>query len=227
MKRNFVKAIKKIHRRLGGLLRSDEIFLSKISGLIHLGANLGQERFLYDRYGLNVLWIEPNPEIFPQLQQNIAKFAKQRAIKALIADKNREEVDFNISSNGGESSSILDLEGHAKMWPEVRYTHVIKIEALTLPSLVDEFSIRLSDYQALVMDIQGAELMVLKGAKAILSNFKFIKLEVPDFTAYSGCCTVVEVDAFMRSSGFVESSRCEFMKCDGVGCYYDIVYSQS
>jgi FkbM family methyltransferase len=226
LKAKLIKTIRETRWRFRRLFDDNHRFLSKVSGVIHLGANVGQERFTYHSYGLNVLWIEPNPEIFPQLQQNILGLENQAAIQALITDEDDQLVDFNISSNGGESSSILDLEGHVKMWPEVRYTHIIKLRSITLPSLVDKFSIRLSDYEALVMDIQGAELIVLNGAKSVLSKFKFIKLEVPDFRAYSGCCTISEVGHFMKNAGFFEASRCEFKKLEGVGCYYDVIYAK-
>ena len=46
-------------------------FLKKIKGIIHVGANVGQEKEEYDNNSLEVLWIEPIPEIFDQLQINI------------------------------------------------------------------------------------------------------------------------------------------------------------
>ena len=42
-------------------------YLRKLSGVIHVGAHAGQERDLYAKYGLRVLWIEANPEIFARL----------------------------------------------------------------------------------------------------------------------------------------------------------------
>lgn len=43
-------------------------------GVVHVGANLGQERELYEHYGLNVLWVEPIPEVFEQLKKKHCSF---------------------------------------------------------------------------------------------------------------------------------------------------------
>ena len=42
-------------------------FLRSCSGVIHVGANSGQERELYAQHGLNVVWIEPIPEVYTAL----------------------------------------------------------------------------------------------------------------------------------------------------------------
>ncbi len=61
--------------------RNTERFLRKARGVIHVGANQGQERNLYAAYNLNVLWIEPIPEVFDQLTALIAPYAAQRALR--------------------------------------------------------------------------------------------------------------------------------------------------
>jgi hypothetical protein len=38
-------------------------FLRRTKGVVHVGANEGQERDIYARYNLNVLWIEPLPDV--------------------------------------------------------------------------------------------------------------------------------------------------------------------
>jgi hypothetical protein len=46
-------------------------FLGDVSGVVHVGANIGQERQLYAAHKLNVLWIEPISEVFKRLESNI------------------------------------------------------------------------------------------------------------------------------------------------------------
>jgi putative component of toxin-antitoxin plasmid stabilization module len=82
-------------------------FLKHITGVIHVGANIGQECQTYAQNNLDVLWIEPIPDIFERLTKNIACYPKQKAVNALVTDKDGEEYAFNISSNYGNSSSIL------------------------------------------------------------------------------------------------------------------------
>src|SRR5512142_1548427 len=48
--------------------RSPDAFLRRVRGVVHVGANTGQERDTYEKFGLDVLWIEPIPDVFQQLK---------------------------------------------------------------------------------------------------------------------------------------------------------------
>jgi FkbM family methyltransferase len=199
-------------------------FLRKISGVVHVGANIGQERGLYDAFGLRVIWIEPVPEIFEALKSNLRDFPDQRAIQCLVTDRDDAEYPFHIANNKGESSSILELKHHRDIWPEVNYTGTVLLKSSTLTSLLKRERVNLSDYQGLVLDTQGAELLVLKGSVPLLSGFMYIKAEVPDFEAYAGCCRLSELDSFMTQHGYVEFARHEFAGRPAGGSYFNIVY---
>ena len=55
----------------------------------------------------------------------------------------------------------------------------------------------MSKYDALVLDTQGSELLVLKGAAGLLPNIKYVQAEVADFESYSGACRqLAETDVF-------------------------------
>jgi hypothetical protein len=79
-------------------------------------------------------------------------------------------------------------------------------------------------FQRLITDIQGAELTLLQGAEPVLQGFQFIKLEVPDFESYKGCCQVKDIEEFLLPRGFREFARTQFAKRAKGGAYYDIVY---
>ncbi len=202
-------------------------FLRKLRGLIHVGANSGQERELYAKHGLKVIWIEPIPEIYARLVQNIALYAGQTAYQALISDTDGQSVNFNIASNQGASSSILPLKDHRKIWPNVEFTRTIRLESTTLATFVHNNNLTLSDYDGLVLDTQGAEMHVLRGGQELLRWFKFIKLEAPDFESYAGIARWPEIGKFLHTAGFEEYTRKEFAGAAGVGAYFDIVYQNA
>ena len=204
--------------------KPSDSFLNDVSGVIHVGANSGQEREQYNNLGLRVIWIEPIPEVFSELRRNISNFPNQCAYQELITDVDGKEYQFNISNNSGASSSILEFEKHKDIWPNVDYTTSISLNSITLASLVKKELIDPSDYQALVMDTQGSELLVLQGSIPVLENFKYIKTEVPDFEAYKGCCQLVDIKAFMDKHGYIELSRSKFASREAGGDYFDIVY---
>jgi hypothetical protein len=81
-------------------------------------------------------------------------------------------------------------------------------------------------YDALVMDTQGSELLVLRGAQPLLERFSFVKTEVPDFEAYAGCAKLDEIDGFLTERGYTEIARNWFASRPGGGRYYDVVYNR-
>jgi FkbM family methyltransferase len=216
-----------IYRTIRRVLATDpDRFLQRVPGVIHVGANTGQERDRYRLLGLRVIWIEPIPEVFEELTRNIRDIPGQRAVRALVTDRDGAEYDFHIATNQGASSSILDLKEHRGIWPDVGYRETIQLTSATLDALLAREGISPSDYPALVLDVQGAELLVLQGATGNLPAFQYIKLEVADFESYAGCCQVGDVAAFMRRHGFREAGRTKFAARPGVGAYYNIVYAR-
>lgn len=203
---------------------SPDSFLRGLTGVVHVGANVGQERQLYQHYGLNVLWVEPIPDVFAELQNNIAHYPKQRACQALVTDVEGQSYQFNIANNKGASSSILAFKAHKDIWPEVGYLTTVTMTSVTLDSLFQQQHLDGSNYQALIMDTQGTELLVLKGGLGLLEHFQYIKTEVPDFEAYAGCCQLAEMEHFMVAQGYEEFSRKSFAARAEGGRYFDVVY---
>jgi FkbM family methyltransferase len=223
------RAINKLRRRLFPL----DSFLKQVPGVIHIGANTGQERDHYASLGLNVLWVEPNPTLFEVLRSNISGFPRQNACCYLLAAEHGIEYTFHISNNEGLSSSIFDLALHREIWPDTHFIHDIQITATTLARLIDVEQIDLRRFGALVLDTQGSELLVLRGAVPVLDQFRFVKAEVADFEAYAGCCQLAELTEFMRQHGFALSLKDAFALSrkvplattrTGVGTYYEVLY---
>jgi len=214
--------LKRIYHRV---LPGPHFFLRRIKGLIHIGAHVGQETNRYAENDLNVLWVEPNPEIFPILVENIKNHPRQRAVPALLTDVEGQSYPFHISSNNGASSSILGVGRHEEIWPEVSMTKTITVESTTLASLVKRENLDMANYDGLVIDTQGTELLVLKGGAALLNRFKFIRAEAADFELYKDCCRLADLDSFLGEHGFRRIRTYPFAQKAGVGSCCDAVYS--
>jgi FkbM family methyltransferase len=202
--------------------------MDMVSGVIHIGANHGQEAVGYYSRGCAVLWIEAHPEIFPELEQHIKEFENQKAIQALVVDRDGVEYRFHC---GGQSSSIFDFNLHKKKFPKVKMTKTISIQGESLPTILAKNKIDIKNYETLVMDVEGAELLVLKGAVAILSNFKTIILEACDFESRYGQPLLSEIDDFMSKNHFIKSHQRKIFDPDGEnvfkideGDYYEVCY---
>ena len=206
--------------------KNPNFYLKKIKGVIHIGANEGQERDMYKKYSLSVVWVEPLPTIFEQLKKNIKNYPNQKAFRYLLTDQNNQKVELKIANNSGQSSSILDLGLHKYIWPKVTYIDSIKLKTLSLNTLIKKENLNIKKYQALVLDTQGSELLILKGSSQILTNMKYIKTEAADFEAYIGCCRIDDLSEFLKKYGFKEIFRKKFAHHEKAGNYYDVIYGK-
>lgn len=187
------------------LLDLDEIVARyKITGIpvLHVGGHYGEEAELYERNGLrDVTWVEANPETIPVLRDHVEPLG-HRVIQALLADR-ATALPFHITSNEGLSSSILELGTHRDEYPEVLVTRSITLRARTLDELCA--SEQVAEFGLLVMDVEGAQLHVLKGATEELKHVDYICLEVNETPLYRGCALVTDIDAYLADFCRVET----------------------
>lgn len=221
---NLRNLLRTMYCRLARRDADPDSFMDRVHGVIHIGANTGQESGLYALKGLNVLWIEPIPSVFQQLLRNINGVSGQSAVCELLSDRDGELATLNIANNGGESSSIMDLKEHMILWPNVNYVDSIVLPTKTLVSVVHDIQLDLALYNSLVLDTQGSELLILKGALPLLPRIAYIKTEVPDFEAYEGCPLIAEFTEFMQSNGFQLVSKRASSASSKTRAYYDVTY---
>ena len=147
---------------LNHLYKTQDSFLVDVDGVVHVGANSGQERYLYHYHKLDVVWVEAIPQVFAQLKSNITGLKNQIAVQALALNEDGKEYEFHISSNEGQSSSVLNLKGHKSIWPKIDYVQSICLKSSTLVTLFKREKLDPAKYQALILDTQGTELLVLQ-----------------------------------------------------------------
>ena len=183
----------------------------KPTGVLHVGANIGEEAPVYDELGIKqVAWIEANPNLIPKLKETCKTF-HHRYFNIAAGEKNKMTT-LHISNNAGQSSSILDLGTHKIAHPEVHYVEDIEVPMYRLEdffrelAFVEDFPIEGADF--LNMDLQGYELQALKGMGDLLSQFKWAYLEVNKAELYKGCALIEDIDMYLLGFGFkrVETS---------------------
>lgn len=175
-------------------------------GTFHIGANEGAEAYKYGNR--KVIWIEANPELMPGLLKNIAPYSRQQAYCALLGDGERE-VDFHIASNSGLSSSVYSFgrysTGDRSLWPDagLKMQRSIRLRMETLDRFVESQGIDLDGYDHWVVDVQGAELLVLQGAEKSLAFCKAIVIEISTVEVYEGGALYPEIKHFLVTRGFM------------------------
>jgi 2-O-methyltransferase len=201
-------------------------FLTRATGVVHIGANSGQERELYAALTLPVVWVEALPDVFQQLAANIKPYPFQQAYQYLLTDENDKQYEFGVANNDGQSSSIYEFGDHKEIWPDVGYTGTISLTSTTFKTMVERECIDLSPYNALVMDVQGAELLVLKGAVDLLNGFKWIRAECADFEIYKDCCQLKDLDEWLGPRGFNRVRTWQGAGKAGLGHAYEALYER-
>jgi FkbM family methyltransferase len=197
-------------------------FELSVDGIIHVGANTGQERNAYRQSGAAFcLYIEPVSEVFHELEKNIKGIPGHFAIQAACWDVDGQVVTLNVANNAGESSSILPMGEHSKLFPNVRYVGSESITTRTLDEIVRTEAPG-KKFNLLVSDTQGADLKVLQGARSLLPHLDGVFVEVSEIPLYEGGCTLGEVTGFLRSFDF----RMKWMQI-GRYRYGDAFYLQS
>jgi FkbM family methyltransferase len=168
--------------------------------VLHIGAHRGQEAKYYSEIGIKVIWIEANPAMFEMLSSNIAKYKNQRAICALLGDSDGSLIDFHIASNDGMSSSMFQF-GEELGFSGLNMTNS---EKLTMKRLDKIFSVKdLNNFTHWVLDVQGAELLVLEGAGVLLDTCHSLYIEVSTRNVYKDGASWKELSGFLKDRGFV------------------------
>ena len=216
--------LKFIFMRISSSERKWGYVLNDVNSVLHVGAQFGQERLMYDMHGLDVTWIEAFRDSYLKLSLNIKPYKNQRAIQALITQNDEESVLFNVASNEGASSSILQLHLHKAAWKEIVFERQVNMKSVSLPTLLESVEIQTSKC-LLVLDTQGSELMILKGGKEIISKFKYILVECADFEAYKGGGTYDSISKFMNENNLKEVDFETFASIEGVGNYMNVLFA--
>ena len=171
-------------------------------GLIHIGAHKAEECTIYSRGGTEkVLWIEGNPNLLALIQENISIYPKNKVCQALLSDIDDKKIRFNIT-NASMSSSILELGTHKELYPNIKVENELLLYSSRFDSYIKNNNIIIEEYDFVNIDIQGAELLALKGFGNFLDKINYIYTEVNIDNVYEGCSLLDEMDEFLLEKGF-------------------------
>lgn len=173
-----------------------------ITGVLHCGAHLGEEAETYANLHLPVWWVEANPSLIAKIRSRVAGYG-QHILQALLYKQDGVQLEFNVTNHDGMSSSILQFGTHPEFSPDTVWVDHITMRTTTIDTLVKENDI--TGCNLLVMDLQGAEGIVLEGARAFLEHVDFVFTEVNTAEVYKGCIHMEDLDALLAPFRRVET----------------------
>jgi len=184
--------------------------------IMDIGACEGEESIRYSRLFPNasIYCFEPLPKNQKKIIENLKKYNVNnvRLIEVALSDEeggcefyvssgHPEQEDKNLNWDfGNKSSSLLPPDKHLDRVPWLKFEEKIKVPTRTLNSFLLKHKIQEVDFMH--MDVQGAELKVLKGAGKHIENIKAIWLEVADVSLYKGQATRNMIESFMKENNF-------------------------
>ena len=189
VQRNEQQLITEIHNRI----------LVNSKGILHIGAHSGQEAESYDKLDKKVIWIEAVPEIYSELLKNISTYPNQKAICALLGDANKKNVLFYYASNDGASSSIFEFGTGDKIW-NISTSKILRMNMVRLDNVVNLTHLNPIDHW--IIDVQGAEYIVLRGAGKLLESCNSIFIEVSTDPYYLNGAIWSEIKKFLIENSF-------------------------
>lgn len=178
------------------------------TGVLHIGANTGQEA--PDYYSNSVdhtIWVEADPSLILGLIHTLSPYSNHIIFNDCLTNTDGEELTFHIANNGGQSSSILQLHLHERVHPEVHYVRDINVKTKRLDTLFNSNELNIEDYSFVNIDIQGVELLCLKGFGELLYKVKYLYVEVNDNELYQNCALYGELYDYLRTFGFVMKEK--------------------
>jgi FkbM family methyltransferase len=186
--------------------------------IFDIGACEGEDSIRYARAFPNsrVYAFEPLPSNMQTLQRQLAAYGATQveAIPVALSDE-RGTATFHVSSGspehlpstedweyGNKSSSLLPPSSLHEHYPWLKFEQSIEVPTDTLAAFCAARGIARIDF--IHMDVQGAELKVLRGAGDLLRSVRAMWLEVERVPLYAGQPLADEVEEFMYAQGFVK-----------------------
>lgn len=170
MIKKIIKSIKNPSKAFKYIFTLIQSFLMKKNGiLLFLGMDTSGEFGLIFRKYQKCYGFEPNPDRYNKLYKKYKKYKNIHILNAAVSEQDGE-VELNISSNNGASSSMGTFK---KEWEnmhsgKIKMIKTIRVPSVNLLNFCNKNEIEfIDDY---ISDIQGMDLIVLKTLKPMIDE---------------------------------------------------------
>jgi hypothetical protein len=150
-----------------------------------------------------VLWVEGHPDYYAVLCEKLAPYPGQRALGFVISDQDGQRVTFRCASNTGSTTMFAPTEAHRRAFAGIEYGSTLELVAERPDTYFAREGVDLRGISFLVLDLEGAELLALRGLGAILDQIEWVLVEVSFVPAFEGGPLFVDIDGFLHQRGFV------------------------
>jgi len=194
-----------------------QIFIkAQPSVIFDIGACEGEDSIRYSNLfqAAKVYSFEPLPDNYNKCLRNFSKASNRIKVFQMALSSSNGSATFYVSSGnpdgvnqsewdyGNKSSSLYPPDSSYNKLEWLKFEKEIEVETQTISFFCENQSITQIDF--IHMDVQGAEIDVLKGAGNMLTSIKAIWLEVENVSMYKGQPLKRDVELFMKRANFIK-----------------------
>ena len=188
-------------------------------GVVHLGAHHGQEVDAYRAAGCErIVLVEANPEHCAVLEERFGGDPDVEVLNYAVAEASGTATLHLYASRSGDtqSASLLPL-GHFREVGTIKPTGVVEVPAIRLDDLYDRHGLDPAVHDLLTLDVQGAEVLALRGGAHVLPRLRAVICEVALVELYEGAPLENVVDDLLAGHGYrrLESLYYELTDVEG------------
>ena len=139
-------------------------------------------------------------DVFIRLNSNLQPYKNIVTENYAVSDK-IGEVSFYRCVQSTGSSSLLEMNDvHKVAYPYTQENELVLVNCITLDSYFENKKIQ--GPTMLKIDVQGAEMLVLKGGTKLLKDIEVIFCEINFIQTYKDCVLFEELNRFLVQHGF-------------------------
>ena len=172
--------------------------------IIHVGAWEGLDVPEYKSLGIpKITLVEAMSDKASALRKRYGQDEQVQIIEAAASDTSNETISFYPLAYGSSSLLKPKIESLQQVFADFVALEPIWVHTMK----IDDLKIAQANKVMLIVDVQGAELQVLRGATETLKSVILIKIEVSTTAYYEGQSFHDEITAFLMNSGFIKVSE--------------------
>ena len=185
--------------------------------VVNLGAYQGEDHPIFagvagDPARLTHIMVEPDPGNCAVIRRNVPLSEKVVLVQGAIYSEpgHRQFWRSLIPTNGQTASgSILKPTGVLVTHPQITWPQIIEVDCFTLDELYEKQ--RLDKVDLLWVDIQGAEVAMIRGGQKALAKTRFCIMEADEDEIYEGQLLRKDLIALMDGWIFVRDLGYDIM----------------
>jgi FkbM family methyltransferase len=162
-----------------------------------VGANLGLHTLTFSKMAGEVIAFEPNPSLGPNARKTLANLPNARLFELCLSDHDGS-VEFHISDWDHMLGSLANWTGQP--------TRTMAIPARSIDSLIAEGAV--PKPQVLKVDVEGAELLVFRGAEHLFGG-----TDAPRAVVFE------ELNTASQKLGLPDGGAAEYLRVKGYSLY--------